>query len=44
MQPMSSFTTWPIKITGADAGGPRHFPIRASLAARVSQFWNWTMA
>lgn len=27
------------KITGPNAGGPRQFPIRMSLAARVGQFW-----
>ena len=30
---------WPNKITGPNAGGPRQFPIRTPLAARVGQFW-----
>ena len=29
----------PNKITGPNAGGPRQFPIRTPLAARVGQFW-----
>ena len=28
----------PNKITGPNAGGPRQFPIRMPLAARVGQF------
>ena len=28
---------WPNKITGPNAGGPRQFPIRTPLAARVGQ-------
>jgi hypothetical protein len=31
--------TPPNKITGANAGGPRHFPMRTRWAARVAQFW-----
>jgi hypothetical protein len=31
----------PNKITGPNAGGPRQFPIRTSLAARVGQFGRW---
>jgi len=31
----------PNKITGPNAGGPRQFPIRTPLAARVGQFWRW---
>jgi hypothetical protein len=31
--------SWPNKITGPNAGGPRQFPIRTPLAARVGQFW-----
>lgn len=31
----------PNKITGPNAGGPRRFRIRTSLAARVSQFCRW---
>jgi hypothetical protein len=30
--------TWPNKITGANAGGPRQLPMRARWAARVAQF------
>ena len=29
---------WPNKITGANAGGPRQFTIRAHWAARVGEF------
>ncbi len=29
---------WPNKITGASAGGPRRFPIRLLLPARIAQF------
>jgi len=29
----------PNQITGPNAGGPRQFPIRTPLAARVGQFW-----
>ena len=29
----------PNNITGPNAGGPRQFPIRTPLAARVGQFW-----
>jgi hypothetical protein len=31
----------PNKITRPNAGGPRPFPIRTPLAARVGQFWRW---
>ena len=31
-------TETPDKTTGPDAGGPRQFPIRTPLAARVGQF------
>ena len=31
----------PNKITGPNAGGPRQFPIRTPLAARVGQFCRW---
>jgi hypothetical protein len=31
--------TWPNKITGANAGGPRQLPMRTRWAARVAQFW-----
>jgi hypothetical protein len=27
------------EITGANAGGPRQFPMRARWAARIAQFW-----
>ena len=27
------------QITGPNAGGPRQFPIRTSLAIRAGQFW-----
>jgi hypothetical protein len=33
----------PNKITGPNAGGPRQFPIRTPLAARVGQFWRWAL-
>jgi hypothetical protein len=29
----------PNQITGPNAGGPRQFPIRTPLTARVGQFW-----
>ena len=29
------------QITGPNAGGPRQFPIRTPLAARIGQFWRW---
>jgi hypothetical protein len=29
------------RITGTNAGGPRHLPIRTRWAARVAQFWRW---
>jgi hypothetical protein len=32
-------TTWPNKITGANAGGPRQLPVWKRWAARVAQFW-----
>jgi hypothetical protein len=31
------------QITGPNAGGPRQFPIRTSLAARAGQFCRWPM-
>jgi hypothetical protein len=31
----------PNQITGPKAGGPRQFPIRTPLAARVGQFYRW---
>lgn len=31
----------PNLITGPNAGGPRQFPIRTSLTARVGQFRRW---
>jgi hypothetical protein len=34
-------TTTANKVTGPNAGGPRQFPIRTPLAARVGQFWRW---
>jgi hypothetical protein len=30
--------TWPNKVTGANAGGPRQLPMRTRWAARVAQF------
>src|ERR1039458_6132444 len=33
--------SWPNKITGPNAGGPRQFPPRAPLPARVGQFWRY---
>ncbi len=33
--------TWPNKITGPNAGGPRQLTIRTSLTARVGQFWRY---
>jgi len=33
-----SMPTWPNKITGANAGGPRQLPIRTRWAGRVAQF------
>jgi hypothetical protein len=33
--------TGPNKISGANAGGPRQFPMRTRWAARVAQFWRW---
>jgi len=30
--------TKPNQVTGQNAGGPRRFPMRTSLAARVGQF------
>ena len=33
--------SWPNKITGANAGGPRLLPMRTRWAARVAQFWRW---
>ena len=38
---MSSFTVWPNKITGANAGEPRQLPMRTRWAARVAQFGRW---
>ena len=31
----------PNSITGANAAGPRQFPVRTSLAARAAQFQRW---
>ena len=36
-----STMTAPNQITGPNAGGPRQFPIRTPLAARVGQFWSF---
>ena len=31
----------PNQVTAPNAGGPRQFPIRTSLAARIGQFYRW---
>ena len=36
MQTKSSFTMWPIKTTGTNAGGPRQFPMRTRWTNRVA--------
>jgi hypothetical protein len=36
---VGDMTRTPNKITGANAGGPRHLTMRTRWPARVAQFW-----